>query len=394
MRTELINTLLKAGIVDEKAVTAAMEHEFGTSLVERLLTLGYGSEEDVFKVIKNKLKLEVVGKDELFNVNPAVLKMVPKGIVERHHFMPFHEDGTKIHIAMFYPTQDPCLNEIFFFTHLRVIPYGTLASDLTKALNKYYGLSLPELFKHKKPERIPNTDDLTPPPPPNFPLPNKKPELTPITDPNIPPLPKLDSTDDIGVFDISSEQEDFRDISNTNVRIDMPDSVPEFEVVEDTKLSENNRSVFIPKDVDVSNIEKADSKDSILNAVTEQLQNVSEAGLVLFVKEDYMVGVKGFGEHMQGEVEDYKVSLSAPNMFQWVFENKKEFHGQAQGGYLNDMFFKRFGSFIPEHLAIVPVSIENEVFACIYCQSPSSIDEVKNIAAAMALSFDRLLNSL
>ncbi len=402
MRTELVNTLLKAGIVDEKAVTAAMEHEHGTSLVERLLTLGYGSEEDVLKVIKNKLKLEVVGKEELLNVNPVVIRMVPKGIVERHHFMPFHEDGTNIHIAMFDPTQDPCLNEICFFTHLRVIPYGVLASDLTKALNKYYGLSLPEFFKHKKPERIPGAENFAPPPPPNFPLPNEKPllkketlpELTPVTDPNIPPLPTMDSTDDIGVFDMSSEQEDFRDISNTNVKIDLPDSMPEFEVVEDTKLSENKSSAFIPKDVDVSSIEKADSKDAILNAVIEQLQNVSEAGLILFVKDDYMVAVKGFGEHMNGEVEDYKVSLSAPNMFHWVFENKKEFYGQAQSGYLNDMFFKRFGSFIPEHLAIVPVSIENEVFASIYCQSPSSIEEVKKIATAMAVSFDRLLNSL
>ncbi len=148
MKTELVNTLLKAGIVSEAEVERAIHYESGTSIVERLLSLGYGSEDDVYKILQNKLRLAVVSTKDLANIPKDILNVVPKEVIEKQHILPFKVTDTTIHIAMFDPTQDSCINEICFFTSLRVLPYGALASDLAKALNKYYGLSLPESFKH------------------------------------------------------------------------------------------------------------------------------------------------------------------------------------------------------------------------------------------------------
>ena len=148
MKTELVNILLKAGIVSEAEVVRAIQYESGTSIVERLLSLGYGSEDDVYKIVQNKLRLAVVTTKELANISKDILNVVPKEVIEKQHVLPFMVTETTVHIAMFDPTQDSCINEICFFTGLRVLPYGALASDLAKALNKYYGLSLPESFKH------------------------------------------------------------------------------------------------------------------------------------------------------------------------------------------------------------------------------------------------------
>ena len=309
MRTELVNILLEAGIIDEKAARHAEDHALGSALVERLLDLGYGCENDVYKVIKNKLKLAVVTADEIMNVSPDVIKLIPKEMIERHHFLPFHADSANIHIAVFDPTQDVCLNEICFFTPLRIIPYGALASDLTKALNKHFGLQLSEQFKHKKVANTAEQKKENLPPRPNMPLPGQK-----------------------------------------NTKIDP---------------------------VDLTLIQTATTKDEIIDRTIQVLQPLAHSGLIFFVKNDDMIAVKGFGEHIEKNIEDYKVSLSAPNMFHWVFENKKEYIGKQQG--------------IP--VVVVPALIEDEVFACIYCEKPLSIDEIKKTTAAMAKSFDDLLNS-
>ncbi len=372
MRTELVNNLLEAGIIDENAAKHAEEHTLGSALVERLLDLGYGCEHDVYKVIKNKLKLAVVTADEMMNINPDVIKLIPIGMIERHHFLPFHADSANIHIAVFDPTQDTCLNEICFFTTLRIIPYGALASDLTKALNKHFDLKLPEQFKHKK---IANTTEQKTeqkkenlPPLPNVPLPNI-------------PLPKVGDED---IFD-------FRDISNLNIDINAfaNRNIP-------TQIKEQNSEQKVAKvnSVDLTLIQTATTKNEIVDCTIQVLRSLAHSGLIFFVKNDDMIAIKGFGEHIENNIQNYKISLSAPNMFQWGFENKKEYMGKPQGGYINDMFFKQIGGLIPEKIAVVPALIEDEVFASIYCENPLSIDEIKRVASAMAKSFENLLNSV
>ena len=162
MRTELVNTLVKAGVVTEAQVDRAELYNFGSSLVERLLCLGYGSEEDVFKIIKNSLKLTVIEGNELDNIPEEVLNAVPRDLIEKHHFLPFYADNAKIHIAFFDPTKDSCFSEVSFFTSKIIVPFGVRANVLAKSLNKRFNLKLPEEFKYGK-EQISNPS-LTPPP--------------------------------------------------------------------------------------------------------------------------------------------------------------------------------------------------------------------------------------
>ncbi|MEI6093407.1 MAG: hypothetical protein WCQ47_06970, partial [bacterium] len=85
MKTELINLLLKAEIVRNNEVERALHYESGSSLVERLLSLGYGNEGDVFSIIQNKLKLVVVKSETLKNIPKNVIDIIPREIVEKHH---------------------------------------------------------------------------------------------------------------------------------------------------------------------------------------------------------------------------------------------------------------------------------------------------------------------
>ncbi len=332
MRTELVNTLIKAGVVTEPQVERASLYNFGTSLVERLLCLGYGSEDDVFKIIKNNLKLKVVEADELENIQEDILNEVPHYLIEKHHFLPFYSDHTKLHVAFFDPTKDSCFTEVAFFTSKVIVPFGARASVLSKALNKYFNFKLPEEFRYGKEQIV--DPKLTPPPlmdgGPTVP----KPTMPPIpTSRPKPPLPNLEP------------------------------------------IEEPSESI----------IEAAVDKNSAINAVNIELKKLSNGrSTILFVKYDDLVTVDG---------SDLKVSLQVPSFFKDVYDSKKRFYGMPPKSPVSDEFFDRTGGSVPSLICIVPVSIEDEVFALLYAEGVENPMEVEDIAERMAIVFDRLLSN-
>jgi hypothetical protein len=147
--TELVEVLLEAGVLKQDEVVQASVSQGSGSLVEKALTMGSGNENDVLKILSNRMNLATIGGDELFGVSQEILQLLPKNVIMRYHVFPFFADDSVLNIAMIDPTDDSCLNEIAFFTELKIFPYGVLASKLTRALNKFFGMGLPEAFMHK-----------------------------------------------------------------------------------------------------------------------------------------------------------------------------------------------------------------------------------------------------
>jgi hypothetical protein len=165
LTTEFIKTLITAGIVNGAQVERATHYESGSSLAERLLSLGYGNENDYYKVLKNKLNLPLVEASVLENIKEDCLNIFPKFLIEKHHFLPFYIENSEnsvLRLAMFDPTQTAVVKELKDFIGKNQLPnfkietYGALPSVLAKALNKYYKLGLPEMFKHGKETLIEN----------------------------------------------------------------------------------------------------------------------------------------------------------------------------------------------------------------------------------------------
>lgn len=488
MRTELIETLLKAGVVRESQVQRAMDYSFSTGLVERLLCLGYGSEDDIFKIIKNNLKLAVIEGNELENIPKCVLESVPSDMIIRNHFLPFYSDETKIHIAFFDPTKDSCFNEISFFTSKKIVPFGVRANVLAKALNRYFDLKVPEEFKFGK-EQI-SDPKLAPPPLVEKESPAAKPPLPPIPgriEVPKPPLPTIEKKEpaentelqklleqqlqelaslknqvselakaapvqvempkveepvkevapikieipkveaptptpapepakeaapakvDAGmIIDTSSFSDsddddsfnDFRDIGNVKCEFVQETKTPEATAQEtepEVKCevkpeapkaamaaaaateTEEDHNVY----VDTTSIELAVDKDQIIVAVSNELKKIAKRYALLFVKYDELVTADGL---------DIKIPLQAPSFFKDVHDSAKRFYGIAPKSYVADEFFNKLGGAAPQIICVVPVSIENEVFAIIYAEEVENPMQAEELAEKMAEAFERLLS--
>lgn len=438
MKTELINLLLKAEIIKNNEIERALHYESGSSLVERLLSLGYGNEEDVFKIIKNKLKLAVVGAESFKNIEKRVIDIIPREIVEKHHLLPFYADDTTVHVALFDPTQDPCLNETCFFTNLKVVPYGALASDITKALNRYYGLSLPETFRHGKEtldqkykgpeipvikqEEVSPLTKLPPlpkmPPKPGVvqktvttnktttlpPLPNKpvkKEEIkittTTFTPPPIPeeiePLIEKEKTSEELEDKIKKMQDNFEKLSNMMAEevdeipdiVDYDEESPDFKDISDKPSEEQKRFI---------SIEQGKNKDAVLNATMSEIKKISSRSLVMFIKYEDLIPVVGIGDGIVNKMDDFKISLSEPSIFNTVYSTKKEYYGPIPKDQISEKFIRHFGNYRPQSITIVPSMIDDQVFCLIYAEETATIVDLKRIADAMSSAFNRLLGNV
>lgn len=415
MRTELVETLLKAGVVTEAQVERAMNYHYSTGLVERLLCLGYGSEDDVFKIIKNNLKLAVIEGNELDNVSKCVLESVPRDMIERNHFIPFYADATKIHIAFFDPTKDSCFNEVCFFTSKKIVPFGVRASVLAKVLNKYFHLDLPETFKFGK-EQV-SDQKLVPPPLVEKESSNVKPVLPPIPIPSTkevsrPPLPNMEKKETAENTDLQKLLKDQSEelaslktkvselgkkqevILETASLVDEDDSISDFKEIEADEgvtlqeVKESSAGLSSETEekgnyVDSTPIELATNKDQIINSVNEELSKISKRFMLLFIKYDELTAVDG---------SNIKIPIQVPSFFKDVYDSSKRFYGIPPKSYVADEFFNKLGGYLPKIICVVPVSIENEVFAILYAEEVENPMQMEELAEKMAEAFDRLLS--
>ena len=238
MTTEFIKTLITAGIVNGAQIERATHYESGSSLVERLLSLGYGNENDFYKVLKNKLNLPAIEASDLENISEECLNIFPRSLIEKHHILPFSIENSVLRLAVFDPTLKDVVTELSSFieqnkpgTVTTIAPCGTLSSDLAKALNKYYKLGLPEVFKYGKEILIENYNGSQIPP------------LRPTKDEDfikLPPLPNKSATDEIKSKLRPTNSDDLSKLPPLPTELSMPDKVESGEEKDKVLVSEDN----------------------------------------------------------------------------------------------------------------------------------------------------------
>ncbi|MEI6093525.1 MAG: hypothetical protein WCQ47_07585, partial [bacterium] len=348
---------------------------------------------------------------------------------------------TTVHVAMFDPTQDRCLSEMCFFTNLKVVPYGALASDITKALNKYYGLSLPEILRYGK-EAIdptykgPQIPVLKPepvvvstsklPPLPKMPVKPVIPTVPFVEKMTLPPLPPLhgkaikreDIKESVSSVQTASKsvleeikrpvekqkptnvvnekikrmQDNFDKLSDMvsaeeepSLMVDYDDEAPEFNDVSAGAYVQQIRYIAI---------EQGRNKDAVLNATMAEIKKISSRSVIMFIKYDDIVPIVGAGNGIIDNINNLKLSLSESSIFSTVYSTKREYYGPMPKGLVSDRFLDHFGHHMPESIAIVPSMIDDEVFCLIYAEDTDETLELKKIADSMSNAFNRLLGNV
>lgn len=140
---ELQLFLADRGLVAPEEIRAAEETARGTasSWLEQLILAGMLDEEKVCQEVARTYRLSRCPRSALAAVPAAVIALLPPEIAAEHHAVPIEPDADgDLRLAMQDPTDMDAVTEIQFFTGRRVIREVARATDVAKALHRYYGV--------------------------------------------------------------------------------------------------------------------------------------------------------------------------------------------------------------------------------------------------------------
>lgn len=142
MPIRLGEMLIKAGMITHAQLDEALKGQviFGGRLGTNLIEMGVIGEEELARVLSEKLRVPRVDPEELMSVPDHLLPLVPRDMVERHKIVPLGVDGRRLRLVMADPSDLPAIDEIAFRTGFVVMPMVAPEIRLFMALEKYYGI--------------------------------------------------------------------------------------------------------------------------------------------------------------------------------------------------------------------------------------------------------------
>jgi hypothetical protein len=139
-----LGELLKdAGLIDDFQLETALSHQrnWGGKLGAVLVELGFAREEDVAKIIAEKLKIPYANLFEP-EIPEAVIKLIKEDVAKKYVVMPVKKESGSLVVAMSDPLDIGVIDVLRFITGLNIKPALALDSEIKLAVRKYYGHEL------------------------------------------------------------------------------------------------------------------------------------------------------------------------------------------------------------------------------------------------------------
>jgi type IV pilus assembly protein PilB len=131
--------LKESGLIDDFQLQSALSHQrnWGGKLGSILIELGFVREEDLARVIAEKLRTSYVNLFEP-EIPESVITLIKPEIAKKYHVVPAKRDKGLLTLAMSDPLDIEAIDAIRFITGLNVKPTLALESEIRDAIKKYY----------------------------------------------------------------------------------------------------------------------------------------------------------------------------------------------------------------------------------------------------------------
>lgn len=129
-------------ILTEEQLASALEESkrTGEPLQSVVVRLNLMSRVDLLRTLSQEWGVRAVNLDEI-EIDPEVAKVIPEAAARRHRAVPFVKEDNVLFVAMADPRDFFVIEDIQLRTNFEVQPYLTLPEDITKVLDKAYGLA-------------------------------------------------------------------------------------------------------------------------------------------------------------------------------------------------------------------------------------------------------------
>jgi type IV pilus assembly protein PilB len=135
--------LVGARLINDDQLQKALyvQRKEGGKVGSILVKLGFIDEGKMMNFLGQQYKLPFVDPTSL-EIDPAVIKLIPAELVQKHHVIPVKRTGSTLSVAMVDPADVFAIDDIKFMTSYDVAPVLASETAIVAAINKYYDSSL------------------------------------------------------------------------------------------------------------------------------------------------------------------------------------------------------------------------------------------------------------
>ncbi len=161
-RKKLGDLLKEAGLIDDFQLETALSHQrnWGGKLGEILAELEFAHEEDIARIVAEKLKIPYVNLFEP-ELSADVLKTLKADVAKKFGVIPVRKEGNTLLLAMSDPLDIGIMDNVRFISGSAIKPVLAMASEIKDAIRKYYdGEPVARVKKLTRKETIQNESQM------------------------------------------------------------------------------------------------------------------------------------------------------------------------------------------------------------------------------------------
>jgi type IV pilus assembly protein PilB len=140
MAVRIGELLLKEKRITPEQLQEALNYQRqnGGKLGFNLIKLGFVKDEEITTLLSKQYGVPSISLQN-FEIDPAVIKLVPADTAQRYQIIPLSRSGATLTIAMTDPTNVFAMDDIKFMTGYNVEPVVASETAVLEAIHKYYG---------------------------------------------------------------------------------------------------------------------------------------------------------------------------------------------------------------------------------------------------------------
>jgi type IV pilus assembly protein PilB len=134
-------------LIDKKLITSdqlekalAFQKEKGGLLGQILIELKMIGEQDLVMALADQYGFPYMPLEN-YEVNTEAIKILPEHVARQYFLVPIDKIGNVLTVGMADPLNDFAIRDIEYLTGCKVTPFVSTASDIKRALDKFYGKS-------------------------------------------------------------------------------------------------------------------------------------------------------------------------------------------------------------------------------------------------------------
>lgn len=349
--------LIREGLITPAELEEALKTQviFGGRLGTNLIEMGLLEEDDIARVLSRKLKVPFAGPEELLNIPPKILALVPRELAERHKVIPLRLENRRLTLAMANPADLQAADEIAFRTGFVVRPVVAPEVRLIQALENYYQVARD--LRYIAVQRLSGGR-------------RKSPQQVPAETPaDHQPLAVAPLAPDDLVFDL-------------------------VEMVPEEPLS-------VPENLDLDEVARrladAASRDDIADLAIRWSAGRFQRAALFLVRPDHATGWRGSsGGQPAADFDRVRIPLNEPSVLKTVAETRSWYLGPLPRAPFNSLFIQELGGEIPATALLMPLLMMGRVIAILYVDGrdtvlQSSLQDLQKLTAKMVMAFEILI---